>query len=353
MTWKSLNTTQRNIIQHTIFWLGYFTFNVVRWGSYFGDYAYSFRSNLVEFPIHIIIAYFNLYYLIPKLLFPKRQYLGYVGALFGTTLVLSIVRMVLTYFLVTNEVWPESPREEDLFDFNYLLAVFIGELYVVGVTGSIKLTIDWVRNRQRTSDLEKTYLQTELAYLKSQVQPHFFFNTLNNLYSLTLVKSDKAPETVMKLSELMSFVIYQGQEPEIPLRAIVNHIHNYLDLERLRFGDKLQVDFCMEGPLDGVRIAPLLLIAFVENAIKHGGKDAQGKMPLHMQLKVENNTLHFRTQNLLAPKLNGHIHEESRKGGIGLANARRHLTLLYGDRYELQIQEADPYFTVDLTLPLS
>ncbi|MEL6535132.1 MAG: histidine kinase [Bacteroidota bacterium] len=352
MTLKSLTPFQRTIVQHSLFWLGYYTFNVVRWGSYFGDYTYSAQSNLVEFPIHIVLAYFNLYYLIPKLLFPKRKYGWYLAALLGITLALSLLRVVLTYVLVTNEVWPESGREENLFDFNYILAVFIGELYVVGVTGSIKLTIDWVRNRERTSQLEKMNLETELAYLKSQVQPHFFFNTLNNLYSLTLVKSDKAPETVMKLSELMSYVIYQGQESEIHLSAVVNHIHNYLDLEKLRYGDKLEIDFSIEGELGGVRVAPLLLIPFVENAIKHGGKDEQGKIPLKLSLCVKEHQLRFQTQNFKAPAVNGHTMEADRKGGIGLANARRRLKLLYADRYSLDIQDEAPYFTVDLTVPL-
>ena len=167
------------VVQHAIFWLLYFSFNVVRWGFYFNDFTYSFQSNLVEFSVHLSLVYLNIYYLIPKYL-PYRQIGIYSLLILSFTIALSFVRIFVTYQLVTTDVWPEANMPEiGLLNPNYVVAVIVGEIYVVAFTASIKLGIDWARNLQSTKELENKRLETELAFLRSQVQPHFFFNTLN------------------------------------------------------------------------------------------------------------------------------------------------------------------------------
>ena len=348
---KRLSPLKKPYVYHTIFWMVYFALNTLRWGSYFDDYVYSIKSNLVEFPIHIALVYLNLYYLLPK--FIPKSFLRYFLLLILATLTFSLLRIVITYELVTTNVWMESGYQDmPLFDPNYILAVFIGEMYVVGLTTSIKITMDYVKNQKKTRSLEKQHLETELAMLKSQLQPHFFFNTLNNLYSLTLDKSDQAPETVLKLSELMSYVIYQANQPRVPLSSEIKHIQNYLDLGRLRYGSRLDVDVALSGEINAPKIPPLILLPFIENAFKHGAEDETGHIPIQIGLAVHDQYLTFNIKNRKVAhtrKNNGIFRKEN--SGIGLKNTQRRLGLIYRDNYTLQIKNDQEHYAVTLKLP--
>lgn len=341
-----------NIVQyHILFWLIYFAFNTVRWGNYFDDYAYSIQSNLVEFPLHMVLAYFTLYYLMPRLL-PKRAPVFIVSVLV-CTLAITLLRIVITYEFVTTEVFKESGREEDLFGFNYIAAAFIGELYVLGVVSAIKIGIDYIKFRNKASSLQKTQLQTELAYLKSQIQPHFFFNTLNNLYSLTLDKSDKAPETVLKLADLMSYVIYDSAKSVVLLEDEIKHIRTYVDLERLRYGDRLHMKIGVEGEIENIKVPPLLFIPYIENAFKHGGSTRDQVIPIEICFKAEGKMLSFKCKNNISQ--DEEVHKkllEKSHHGIGLKNTERRLNLRYSNEYELNVSDENGIFEVELKIPI-
>ena len=341
------------VLYHALFWLCYFTFNTVRWGIYYdGDFAYSIKSNLVEFPLHMALAYFTLYVLMPKFL-PKKVPL-FILFVLASTLAITLFRIVITYELVTTEVFKESGREEDLFGFNYIAAAFIGELYVLGVVSAIKIGIDYIKFRNKASALQKTQLETELAYLKSQIQPHFFFNTLNNLYSLTLDKNDKAPETVIKLSDLMSYVIYDSAKSLVALEDEINHIKTYIDLERLRYGDRLHLTLGIQGAIDHIQVPPLLFIPYIENAFKHGASTTDNCIPIEICFKACDGVLQFSCKNKVSADRD--IHKKLLKKshyGIGLKNTERRLNLRYGNRYDLSVQEKDSQFKVDLKIPVA
>lgn len=336
------------IVVHVLFWLGYFSLNSIRWGHYFGDYGYSFRSNLVEFPIHIILVYFNLFYLIPKLV-PKRT-LTYMVTILLAILFMSLLRIFINYQFVTTEIWRESVIEQsDLVNLNYIIAVFIGELYVVGFTMAIKLTIDWVKSERKSRELEQRNLHTELSFLRSQMQPHFFFNTLNNLYSLTLDKSDQAPETVLKLSDLMSYVVYKGKNNKVNISDEIRHLNNYLDLERLRYDERLKVNFDIDGQIDGKEIPPLLLVTFLENAFKHGSSNTLGDIEIDIRLTVNATTLTYEVTNdyKAVP-----VKKRASTSGIGIENTRRRLDLLFKKDYLLSIADQNSKFKIMLQIPL-
>ena len=340
-------------VYQSLFWLVYFGLNTLRWGSYFDDYSYSIKSNLVEFPIHIILVYLNLYYLLPKLL--SRSLSRYLLALFVAIMAMSLFRIVITYELVTTDVFRESGFEGiRLWDFKYILEVFVGELYVIGFTTAIKVTIDYVKNQKHLRLLEKQSLETELAMLKTQLQPHFFFNTLNNLYALTLDKSDQAPDTVLMLSELMSYVIYKGQLKQVPLTDEVKHIQNYLDLEKLRFGDRLKVSFSLSGDISGKSLPPLILLPFIENAFKHGVRGSMESIPMQISLSEEAGWLKFHVANQKPEQHGQHngLPAQADKG-IGLANTRRRLGLLYPENHALVIDEDTEQYAITLKIPLA
>ncbi|TRX60757.1 histidine kinase [Fulvivirga sp. M361] len=342
-------TTSSKVFFHCLFWLIYFTLNFVRWGHYFGDYSYSFKSNLVEFPMHIALVYLNLYFLIPRMI-PKRIML-YVLVLMASTLAVSLVRIGITYELVTTEIFKESTIEqESLYNIKYVIAVFIGEIYVIGLTMAIKLTMDWVRSEKKSRELEQRNLKTELSLLRSQMQPHFFFNTLNNLYSLTLDKSDQAPETVLRLSELMSYVIYKGKKNKVKLIDEIKHLHCFLDLERLRYDNRLDVSFDIRGEIDHRKIPPLILITFLENAFKHGSSNKLGNITIKIDLTLSKQRIRYRIMNDF--KVNPKVSETANSaGGLGIENTKRRLDLLYKDDYDLHLGPEKGKFVVDLDIP--
>ena len=225
-------------VYHVFFWLLYYgIFSVV---VVFGIYEIrdlTFYYGLIPiYVLDILLVYFNFYVLIPKLLVPRRYFY------YGLTLSLAICLMGLvniflkqlyahygsTLFAVTAG-----------FNFRNTTTAISERFYAVVLTGIIKIAKDWIQNQQRLKEREKQLLEAELNFLKSQIQPHFFFNTLNNLYSLTLKKSDDAPEVVLKLSALMSYMLYETNAPKVSLNKEITCLENYIDLERLRFGNNL------------------------------------------------------------------------------------------------------------------
>ena len=341
-----LSYLKQPIVYHSFFWILYFTFNVFRWGGYNNDYLYAFKHSLIEFPLHIAFAYCNLYYLIPNFL-PKKhlQYIFFI--IIGVAIVVLSRLIIETIF----EVFPAAPP---YINYPYILEMVIGEVYVQGFIVAVKLLLDWGKNQEHMRVLEKSNFKTELDFLQSQVQPHFFFNTLNNLYSLTLDKSDLAPDTVLKLSELMSYVIYDGKQKKVPLSKEIGYIQNYLYLEKLRFGRKLKTTFDIKGNINNQEVAPLLLLPFIENSFKHGAGDGIKEIKIDIGLEVNHNDLIFTVQNRKyekPPKTAPNPYHHIGHNGIGVENIKRRLELIYGQKYKLDIKDDPDKYTVTLKIP--
>ena len=329
-----------------IFWLGYFLFNVLRWGSYFDDYWYSLKSNLVEFPIHIIIVYINVYYLIPKFIL-RKKYWTYVLSLVLMLALVYLVRTGLNYLLVTEDIWPEAEDPANFLELNHIIAVVLGELYVIGFASAIKLVIDWSIEKRRSEDLAKLQMSTELKYLRTQIQPHFFFNTLNNLYALTLNKSDNAPRLVIKLSDMMQYILYEVKSSKASLLKEINHINNFIDIERLRFEDRVDAEIDITGDIEDVYVPPLLLLSFVENCFKHGMKE-NDKLKINMSFDVLNNGyLEFTLVNNFKPKAS-----QEYSLGIGNENAKRRLKLLFSNDFILDSKIEGDTYNLFLKIPV-
>ncbi len=331
---------------HIIFWLGYFTFNVIRWGSYFDDYWYSIKSNLVEFPLHILIVYFHIYVLIPKFVL-KKKYKRYIFLFFASLAVLYLVRTGLNYLLVSKDIWPEAESTQQAFTFNHIVAVTIGELYVIALATALKLAFDWIYEMDRVKKIQELQLTTELNFLKSQIQPHFFFNTLNNLYALTLEKSDAAPSVILKLSDMMQYVLYDVKESKVRLFTAINYINNFIDLERLRFGESVKSNIDITGEISAISVPPLLFLPFIENCFKHGIKK-NNDVKIEIEFKnIDNQFLEFRVQNTF---VNSPINEE--RSGIGNKNVRRRLELLYNANFTLTTIMVNNTYKVYLKIPI-
>ncbi|OQD43126.1 sensor histidine kinase [Croceivirga radicis] len=336
---------------HVVFWAFYFLFNFLRWGSFYSDYLYSFKSNLLGFPIHIILSYFTIYYLIPRYIF-RKKFLSFVVLLILSIFIMVFFKFELTKFLISNNVWPEGPETYYL-TFDYTIVMMLGELYVITFVASIKLTIDWLRESGRIAKLEKAQLETELKFLRNQISPHFFFNTLNNIYAQSLDNSKDTPDTILKLSDLMRYLIYDANKKKYQsLKKELEFLENYIELERIRHTQNLNLVYHVEGNPRDKKIIPLLLINFVENAFKHGANKSIEKVDILIDLIIKEDWLTFKINNT-KPTQKFITVSKKDKGGVGLTNVKKRLELRYAENeYDLNITETKTNFQVELNLKL-
>ena len=256
----------------------------------------------------------------------------------------------LTFFLVSENIWPEGPSVIHDFTFTYAIDMMIGELYVITFVTAIKVTMDWLEEQKRVAALEKMQSDTELLFLRSQISPHFFFNTLNNIYSLSIEKSEKTPRIILKLSELMRYLLYETKTKRQSLEKEIICIQNYLELESIRYGTLLEIDMKISGDIMNKKIAPILLLSFVENAFKHGANKNIGNIKIDLDFKIIDNFLYFTISNPV-PKLVKQKQIIEHPGGIGLNNVKKRLALGYSkDEYELNIENNNKVFTVNLKI---
>ncbi|WKK66967.1 sensor histidine kinase [Lutimonas zeaxanthinifaciens] len=330
---------------HLLFWLIYFVFNFFRFASINNDYWYSLKSNLIEFPLNIVITYFTIYYLIPRYIL-KKKYLQFLLLFIPSLLLFYLIRTGLNYILVSENIWPEAQGNQEPFTVIHVVELVIGAIYVIALVSAIKLTYDWANEKKRNEDLQRIQLETELNFLKSQIQPHFFFNTLNNLYALVIKQSPNAANVVMKLSEIMQYVLYEVKEPKISLLKSINYLYSYLELEKLRYGDRVKSEISIDGDIDEVEVPPLLFLPFIENCFKHGARN-QEDINVLISFVVKDNFLYFTVTNNYVIQNDG-----KPKHGIGIENVKRRLHLLYGSKYSLKTRAKGNEYSVNLKLPL-
>lgn len=350
---RNASLLKRRWLYHPLFWVLYYGLTVTLY--------LSLRDKL-DLTMYVITAilvvveaacvYLNLYLLIPRFLF-SRKYGLYILTLLAMLCVCPLVFESLEYVFI-RATEPKMLPKAHIFTVGTWFVGIIQLIYILGLATGLKFVKDTLINQQIQKEKEKHYLETELKFLRAQIQPHFFFNTLNNIYSLTLKKSDQAPEIILKLSDLMSYMLYESTAPQVPLTKEIDYLQNYLDVEQLRFGSRLSISFTIEGVTAGVQIPPMILILFLENSFKHGVKNNISHILLTIRLTVKAGHLFFHVENP-APEeehalLNFRHTDDAR--GIGLKNVRRRLDLLYGDRYTLDIREENKVFMVSLKMPL-
>jgi two-component system, LytTR family, sensor kinase len=205
--------------------------------------------------------------------------------------------------------------------------------------------MDWFVNEKIKTTLENEKLSAELAFLKSQINPHFLFNTLNNIYSLAYQQSDKTPAAILKLSEIMRYMLYESNDDKVDLSKEIRYLENYIELQRLRFKNQTFVNLKICGDAGNQKLMPLVLISFVENAFKHGVADDESH-PINISISIEPFRLKFTVDN----KVNNLNKDET--GGIGLINVKRRLDLFYKDHYKLIVNNELGIHSSELVLDL-
>ena len=233
--------------------------------------------------------------------------------------------------------------------FRYVVDMMIGELYVITFVTAIKITMAWLKEHKRLTDLEKLQLETELLFLKTQISPHFFFNTLNNIYSLIEVNSNDAQNAVMKLSRLMRYLLYESEHGKTELSHEINFMNHYIDLMRLRISPKVELKIDLPNNETEYKIPPLLFIPFIENAFKHGISYRE-KSFIHISMQLDDCKILFNCVNSI-----GRQTEEATNNnhsGIGLENVKKRLNLLFPEKYKLKIKQSEIEFNVQLEIDL-
>ena len=250
---------------------------------------------------------------------------------------------------------PDGPRRDGLrrerrqhpplmFGQHDLVSIIILVL-MLGMNLGVKLYFKQRSDQKHLAQLERQNLEQQLEYLKYQINPHFFMNTLNNIHALVDIDPEKAKSTILELSKMMRFMLYEGNKSVVPLEREISFLQNYITLMKLRYTDKVRISVDIPASLPNKEVPPLMFITFVENAFKHGVSYRQESF-IDIAMAIDGDHLTFTCVNSCIPK------EEDKHGGVGLANVRQRLDLIYGQNYQLDIRDEQASYTVKLTLPL-
>jgi len=331
-------------IWHGLFWGIVLLVLILLEGNRYG-FLFTLSNELINTALYALIVYFNLFYLIPNYL-SKKHFLTYLILLILASFILTPLKVLIFYIKFQGKA--EAQTQLLLNQFWY----FASSLTVSGISTLVKITTDWYTQLKEKQELETQTMQSELKFLKSQINPHFLFNTLNSLYALTLKKSDQAPEIVLKLSEMMRYMLYECNEKKVLLSKEISYLQNYIDLERIRQGRNAEIQLHVEGDPGDFSIAPLLFIPFLENSFKHGlGTAVRQDGFVQMEMKIQDNLLTFQIENSKSQRLPT-SNPGRPSGGIGLVNVQRRLNLLYPQRFDLKLEDSPHIYKVTLSIEL-
>ena len=338
------------IMLHAAAWGAYIAFQVLTFGKQQNNYFDNVLISLFELPAQLFFTYLMLGCLIPRF-YLKNQYVRFAAFSAALFAVAGLMHRFGYHFLFLAHFRPDQFSRQAPWQAGGLL---VSAFYLSTSSGLIiafQMMRYGFRQRQLNQQLVNATLSAELKSLKDQINPHFLFNTLNNLYGLTRKNPEKAAEVTMRLSQLMHYMLYDGNLPEVSLEKEIEYLQHYLELEKIRYGDHVQVSFRVEGETGRLCLAPLLLLPFVENAFKHGMSRQLDEAWLQIQLSVAQEVLHFKVQNS-KPATPVGPPSDARPAGIGLQNVSKRLHLIYPGRHRLRIMEEAETFLVSLTIAL-
>lgn len=343
---------QRNriLLVHISFWLVYISFNLFRLSSIKGgEIPWStrlvFTGTAVVF--NLAIAYLNYFLILPRFL-ENRRFGRYLLELIAPLFVLVVLRVIVIRFYVDGY----SHQEGYFYSAVYIAQVAADMFVILFFVGMLRFAVDLFELEARRKEIENQNLSSELRFLKAQINPHFLFNTLNNLYYLAYSKSEHTTEVIEKLSQMMRYMIYDTNLPQVPLDKEIEYMRNYISIERLRLNNEIPIEFRVEGDTFDIRVAPLVFITFLENAFKHGVSNNTPDSWIKTLIRVNGKEIDYLVENSIVNGSKEKKNEET-QNGIGLQNLRRRLELSYPDRHQLEISQRDKVFEVHLHLSLA
>lgn len=333
----------KRILLHTTIWLFIVVLFVFVGTSGFNSsdayIAYFFGMSV----LNILVFYINLYLIIPVTL-NKRKFLAWFLASVVIILSFTAIKYGISNYVIKRWFLNKSEIKTPEF-WQYIFSIIIINGFFTFLSTVYKFTIDWFFNEKEKRDLENQKLVAELAFLKSQINPHFLFNSLNNIYSLAYQKSESTPYAILKLSEILRYMLYESNDARVDLAKEIEYLESFIELQKLRFKGQSNIKLQIKGEIASQQIVPLVLISFVENAFKHGvATDEQN--PIEIYIYINANKLLFTIKN----KINNH--QKDQTGGIGMVNVIRRLEITYPNAYKLNINNENEFYYCELFIDL-
>jgi two-component system LytT family sensor kinase len=341
---KGLINSSKHAFLHLFFWFIVWVFFKTFFSVGTSNTQFIFWFSILLSAISIVASYVFVYDLLPNYLLKKRYkefllYTIYAGVFITFGVFMTMAFGFIFYFNLEFQNMPALTKSYSV--------ILVCVLFIVVLTSGIKILSHNYKSLEKNKSLENKILQAqlelkeqELKFLKMQIHPHFLFNSLNTIYGFALKKKDETPKMILKLSNLLDYILYQVDKSTVNLQDEINHLEDYISLEEMRFNDTLSVNFQKDNINAFLQVAPMLLIPFLENSFKHG-KIIDGKMKVDIQLFVENDFLFFNIENSSDIK-------SKANNGIGMENIKKRLEMLYPNAYSLVISEAENKFIVAL-----
>lgn len=350
------------IRRHLAFWIFWWLFQAFLYSfiasNNISEWAIRLQMSVIESLIfltaHIFLAYSLMYFVIPRYLLRQRYWLtiGITTVLFtmtaGISVLLSVTIIDPLRKIMFCGMFSGMYRNSSVNIFLALMAGFRGAITIGGIAAAIKLMKYWYLKEQRNMQLQKENMTSQLQLLKAQVHPHFLFNTLNNIYANTQVSSPKAAGMITGLSDMLRYMLYECNQPLVPLAKELQMIEDYINLEKIRYGNKLELHLDLPEQTDGLYIAPLLLLPLIENCFKHGTSNMLEQPWINLQINIRKNHMQMK---LINGKVND-INSNRSHHGIGIQNVQKRLSLLYPGKHELTITNEEEIFIVHMKIEL-
>lgn len=328
-----------------IFWTFYFLFE---WLTMVASNDFSFIYFLkacVNIPIAFVVSYLIFYVLFEKLYLTNRKTAFWISQIIVAVVFVFLKRSINYYFIYP--IYFPGATEYPLIYLSKIIFEFISLYLIVSVFGMFLFIRSWYTQQQAIKDLKQEKVAAELELLKSQVQPHFIFNMLNNIYSSAFKKSPETAQQILKLSNLIEYSLYDSKKEEVLLEEELKYIRNYVDLQKIRVGDKLDVSMNIFNDINGILIPPLLLLPIIENCFKHGVNKSINPSWIRIDISTTDREITFKIENSLEKESQNTV---SQNGGLGLANVRRRLELMYPNGHDIKIFQEENSFLLVLKL---
>jgi sensor histidine kinase YesM len=342
---KDFISRNKVLLLHISFWVFYFTYRLFDIQEYLG-YKKAFMYLSIPLVFNVIASYVHYFFILPNLIRDKK------AAPYVTKLLLLLVVILTARILTENQIFAQIATNEAYYKTlkpMRVISTIWDTLSFLIFTGMIRFTLDWFDLENKKKQLENEKLVAELNYLKAQINPHFLFNTLHNLNYLVYTGSKNATEVIIKLSNIMRYMIYDANKEKVALKKEIAYMNDYIHLESIRLNQKYQLDFMVSGVTDRIEVAPLVMLTFLENAFKHGVSDLEENCWIKVNLKSTENEIEYEVSN---KKLKA-TPNRNLKSGFGLENVKKRLDLSYPGKYALNIRDEESVYKVHLTLKLS
>ncbi|QRR02171.1 sensor histidine kinase [Dyadobacter sandarakinus] len=353
----SARFSEKKVVRHLAFWLFILCVLTFVYGAGLPGYWFAMGIVAMFMPVHALYFYSIAYFIIPRY-FNGGRYVVFFICLFLCVVLSTVAFRLIEIFIADPLIYRAVLKTDPAFIWHkldgtpgeqfarptYLISAFEQTNIFVWIALSVKFFKMWFERKQAATE-------AELNFLKGQLHPHFLFNTLNNLYALTLNQSPQSPAVVMGLAEILRYMLYEANTGVVSLERDIRIVESYIALEKIRYDERLDITFSIHGSLSEHRIVPLLILPLVENAFKHGASEQVGQAWINMDLRVKDQLLKFKISNS-RPELPAHPDLRPHHVSIGLANVRKRLEILYPQAHQLRIFEEPEVFAVILEIEL-